>query len=380
MDGLLDRILDEYGLVVSGWSATWDPALATAFRRSPAGGYSTFWTLRDDPTDEATRLIQHKHAQALLVESADTFFTTLEEKVLSIEESRMPHPLSTSEAVASLKRFLVEERHRIRLHDLLDAEVRRQTQLLQQEAFVDESLFRRRMEQYESSMQTLLQLLAVGCFHGEEKHHSLWQSAIKQLSELYKPFQRSEALGKLQLYPACLAFFACGMAAIAGARYGTVRFLLREAKLDFSLNNSGDQRLTTSLYSSAVLGRLDGNPNLLSAAGSDQIFKALRDPLRNILPNDARYDGCFDRWEYLLSVVYFDLFRSKNLWAPRGRFMTHNNYITRGERHAVKLLARESQDRGIDWLPFRERLFEAPPYFEALSKAYADRFLPWIAL
>jgi len=35
MDALLDRILDEYGLIVCGWSAKWDKALCRAVLRCP---------------------------------------------------------------------------------------------------------------------------------------------------------------------------------------------------------------------------------------------------------------------------------------------------------------------------------------------------------
>jgi hypothetical protein len=36
IDRLLDRVLDEYGLIVCGWSADWDTALRRAFERCPS--------------------------------------------------------------------------------------------------------------------------------------------------------------------------------------------------------------------------------------------------------------------------------------------------------------------------------------------------------
>ena len=38
-NALLDRILDEYGLIVSGWSGDWDPALRSALTRAPNRRY-----------------------------------------------------------------------------------------------------------------------------------------------------------------------------------------------------------------------------------------------------------------------------------------------------------------------------------------------------
>lgn len=45
-DGLLDRILDEHGLIICGWSGEWDHALRAAFLRAPNRRYSVFWAAR----------------------------------------------------------------------------------------------------------------------------------------------------------------------------------------------------------------------------------------------------------------------------------------------------------------------------------------------
>ena len=47
-DDLLDRIFDEYGLVVCGWSSESDEALAAAMSRSTSRRFTTFWTKKDD--------------------------------------------------------------------------------------------------------------------------------------------------------------------------------------------------------------------------------------------------------------------------------------------------------------------------------------------
>jgi hypothetical protein len=47
-DLLLDRALDEYGLVVCGWSATWDDALRTAIMRCPSRRFTAYWATRGD--------------------------------------------------------------------------------------------------------------------------------------------------------------------------------------------------------------------------------------------------------------------------------------------------------------------------------------------
>jgi SIR2-like domain len=43
MNGLLDRIIDEHGLILCGWSGDWDPASRAAIMRAPNRRYPTYW-------------------------------------------------------------------------------------------------------------------------------------------------------------------------------------------------------------------------------------------------------------------------------------------------------------------------------------------------
>src|SRR5207248_9687258 len=46
LNALIDRILDEYGLIVCGWSAAWDIALREAVERCGSRRFTTYWTTR----------------------------------------------------------------------------------------------------------------------------------------------------------------------------------------------------------------------------------------------------------------------------------------------------------------------------------------------
>jgi len=70
MDQLLDRIFDEYGLVVCGWSATWDKALCRAVLRCPNRRFTTFWARRARLSAEARALVNHRQAIELTIDSA----------------------------------------------------------------------------------------------------------------------------------------------------------------------------------------------------------------------------------------------------------------------------------------------------------------------
>src|SRR5208282_5903470 len=89
-DKLLDRVFDEYGLIICGWSATWDVALRSALLRSASRRYSATWATRGNLSPEANTLIAFRRASVLEIESADRFLSLLAEKV---ERSRDLAPL-----------------------------------------------------------------------------------------------------------------------------------------------------------------------------------------------------------------------------------------------------------------------------------------------
>ena len=125
MNTLLDRIFDEYGLIVCGWSGESDRALCAALQRRRSLRYTTYWTVRDHVKDEAQRLIDHLKAETIQISGADSFFRNLSESVKAIEDTAQPHPLSAQVAEATVKRYVVDDRYRILLTDLVMREVTR---------------------------------------------------------------------------------------------------------------------------------------------------------------------------------------------------------------------------------------------------------------
>ena len=68
VDGLLDRIFDEFGLIVCGWSAEWDGALRNAIMRAQSRRFTTYWTSMGNPGDAAQRLIAHRKAELVSID------------------------------------------------------------------------------------------------------------------------------------------------------------------------------------------------------------------------------------------------------------------------------------------------------------------------
>ena len=84
VDELLDRIIEEHGFIVCGWSAAWDTALRRAFERSKSRRYTTYWADVVPPGEHASHLIELLHGEFVHVKGADPFFTDMVVKLKSL--------------------------------------------------------------------------------------------------------------------------------------------------------------------------------------------------------------------------------------------------------------------------------------------------------
>ncbi len=97
---LLDRVFDDYGLIVVGWSAEYDTALVEALESAPSRRYPTFWaTFHGDLKEPARRLIAHRQACVIDTAGADEFLDDLVQKVIRLDQvaqrRNRPTPLRT---------------------------------------------------------------------------------------------------------------------------------------------------------------------------------------------------------------------------------------------------------------------------------------------
>jgi hypothetical protein len=97
---LLMRVFDEYGLIVVGWSAEYDKALAAAISGTLGRRYPTYWTLFDDePSEPARRLIDRREATVVKTTGASEFFVDIAQRIARLDRRArrkgQPAPLRT---------------------------------------------------------------------------------------------------------------------------------------------------------------------------------------------------------------------------------------------------------------------------------------------
>jgi hypothetical protein len=221
MDAFLGRVFDEFGLVTCGWSGDWDTALRVNIERAPTRRYSMFWASRGEPSQAAKDLIARRGGLTLPINDADSFFDHLQTKIESIEEFSKPHPLSKDIAVASVKRFLSDSQHRIRLADLIENLGKALSTRLRAGPFADVSTnpdretITQKVRTYES-MATTLTAVALTC--GKWGDESVAKVLGRSLDRIYAARQNSglSLWLNFQNYPATLVAYA----ALLGASLG----------------------------------------------------------------------------------------------------------------------------------------------------------------
>lgn len=329
--GFLRRVLDEFGLVVCGWSAQYDVALRNALLKCPSRRYTTYWTRYQGQLDErAERLVKQRDAVVIDIEDANRFFRGLTAKVEALETLQSPHPLSVEAAVASAKN-LIARKERGQLEELVLDEVERvRTRVTgpelapgRQPGQTDDGIWLAHLKRYESAMHTLCHLLATIAWLDPGEHADLVTMAIEKLA--VAPSQSGlYSLVSLQLYPPLLAMYAAGVASTG--TLGSRRFRHLHAVLVAPQRRDPEKRGPVVSYATPieVLGdqakMLFENGQHVFTPQSNYVHDVLRDILRRYLVSDAEFDRAFDVFEFMLGMVRAH-FREHNSWYPMGAFI-----------------------------------------------------------
>jgi hypothetical protein len=386
LNALLNRIFDEFGLIICGWSATWDTALRGAILSSPNRRYSVTWANKGQMSPEATELVRFKGASVIEIESADDFFSSTAEKLDALERFNSPHPISTAIAVASLKKYLVEDRFRIELSELLSKEAERQISNLQN-AFGESRIFSSEefvegIRRCEQSLQTLIAVIANGAFWGRSEHSEVWLRTIVRMLDIPQDRSGYTILQNVRRYPACILLYAAGISAVASDSYETLERIVKYRRMN--TEDQFDERdvpFVDKLTAQAVL-----DPDVLKKAlgnnyrtpSSERLYALLRDPLRSIIPSDSQYDDAFDRFEYLLALVVCDERMKANRsspFGPIGRFgwkRSSNSY----SRPKISVVFQREQDaEGAAWGPIKSGIFTNAERYAEVEKEFLEKVL-----
>ena len=324
-DTLLDRIFDEHGLIVCGWSGDWDHALRTAIMRSPARRYTMFWAVLGKPRAAAADLIKHRDGRLVPITDADVFFTTIRDRIETLAQTHRRDPQNVDLLVNTAKRYLEKSEYRIRLDELLTSEAYSLLKNLEAAALPargnwSPEEFRRRVAVYEVATEPLARIAGVLGRWGDGGEFKTMMDIIRSVhSHASQEGSGLVAWLALRSYPAVLLVTAYGIGLVRGERWHTLHLLLTE-----TIENrvrSKLQRIVEELFLWSWKG--GDNNYWKTLEGFERRKTALSDYLCGlftewsgsfvgIVPN---FEQLYETWEIIGSLTYCERYGLADLQA-----------------------------------------------------------------
>ena len=321
LNQLLDQILNEFGLIVCGWSAESDKALCDAIYRARNRRYTTFWTVRSVLNDTANKLVNHLEAKEIRITEADQFFSNLYENVRSLEELDKPHPVSTQLTVARLKRYLPDPKDQIQLADLVDEVVEQAWEAITAPSLEDESDNDSRTKEdqirlYDASCSTLTAIASIGGYYALDEHHPIWIRALQRLAVNKTPdYNLSSALYG---YPVGLVMYALGLGTVKSEDFELLGKVLKTTVKRKDSSNVHIVELIGEIHKIYEGRYLESN----SDTTNKHIHDVLRPNTLQIIPDNDEYEYVIDMLEVLIGLCYLDckMDNSTIAWSPPGAY------------------------------------------------------------
>ncbi|WP_200276774.1 SIR2 family protein [Rhodovulum adriaticum] len=348
-DGLLDRIIDEHGLVVCGWSGEWDHALRASILRAPARRYPLFWATRGGRLgDGAQEIADHRDARIIPIDDADRFFTGLEQRVETLARTHRQNPVSVDLLVNAAKRYLAKPEQRIQLDELFTTETRNLIEKIEAAGLAPQGQFsadefQRRIALYESFAEPLARMAGVLGRWGDGSEFSLIGDVIKGLcAHADREGAGLKVWLVIRTYPAVLAMTGYGLGLVRAGRWRELHrlFSLPVNKRHDPETKRAVQRLFLWAWEGGnndywkQLEGLDDRKTALSDHLCD-LFAAWSKSFVGVLPD---FERLYESWEILGSLTHLECAEKDELdaalaeeprngwiWCPVGRSGWHHD-------------------------------------------------------
>jgi hypothetical protein len=314
VDKYLDRVLDEFGLIICGWSAEYDTALRNALYRRKSRRFSTYWTVKGKLCEDAIRLSNHLKTEQIPIDSANQFFTQLLEKIEALRDIEKPHPLTLPLAIATTKKYLSEDKYRIKLYDFVSEEVQRIYYNFSSERFANaennltKETLQKSLQEYKELLVILIGILNTITYFDKGQYSNLIKLTMERLIPKKSTTREYYSLAR---YPLVILSYSIGIIALERKNYKNLAALL----LCFHFKDYNEKKHIIEIINSQSVFtdkwikwlptyQYNGIPH---TPVNDYFFSDVREIIVKYLPDDKKYEEFFDIFEYLTGLIYLDI-------------------------------------------------------------------------
>lgn len=319
----LKFIFENFGLIVSGWSAKWDVALKQILQDSNKYRFSSFFTYLETPETELAELSKLRNGKLIKIKNADVFFSELAENIEALETGEKNNPISKPIALARLKKYIVKDDLRIHLYELLKSQMEIDYQFINNQPLplpTFESV-KAKIDFAISRMDLLSALLIEGIHWGSSIHYDLWINTISKFAHPLKQNTSYAIYSGLAYFPSLLLFYAAGLTAVFKQNFSFLQKLF--SITIFNPYNEGERvNILTNVNPNTImeleqLRKVLGNRQHVPM--SELIYNTLKPYFDNRVTDDKEYDEIFDHFELLLGLQYIHKIGKE--WFPKGRYI-----------------------------------------------------------
>lgn len=375
----LSFIFNNFGIITCGWSAQWDQGIKEILYSSESRRYSSFFTYVHSCSQQLEELAAARSGKTICIESADIFFSEIDERISALERLDGAHPLSKDIAIARAKKYLSVPIDYISLNDLLESETKRAKTIIDSNIDINAEMFSDNfMENIRlghNASETFIGIVT------EIAHWSKGPEIIKIACESIKRLAqipcnvtsyRSDALYSYQLSFFITIYAIC----FAAVKYENYTLLWAIATIKIPKFFSREQHYIIDVLYNDYSARSDLINSLFHkqyhTPQSTIIHQCLEPYFTTICLNKDEADTEFDKLEYFISLLYSTLLPDRLMgWVPPGEYIWRET-LYRNE--LFKEYFNEANEQKNEWAPIKAGMFNGQYEIYEKAKSEADEF------
>ena len=323
MNGLLDQVFDNFGLVVVGWSGEWDTALRSAILRAPTRRYPLYWAARGDVGGLAQDLLDQRGGRSFPIADADSFFSMLENTIEALRQASRPHPQSISTAIALAKRYCRDDKFAMEWAEFLHAEVEKTRSYVAGSKYPTIRPSKETLNEITNAFMLMTEIIRGACLvcgrWGTNQANLAVIRVIRDLNFADISKANYPSHNDLQKYAATICFYWNLVGLVDRGDWPAIKALfLAELKFIWDTPNFVSA-LPPSAYEKVKWDFLSIDERQIAPA-SDYLYVKLKYDSKYILANEVQADDLFDQAELFITLE--SAHQHKNVWITRGRFLS----------------------------------------------------------
>ncbi|MGG1679521.1 SIR2 family protein [Neobacillus sp. NRS-1170] len=321
---ILEKIFDEYGLIISGWSAEWDTALRDTIKSVKGRRYSWYWhAFSTEINEKARELVNFRDASIIIdSEGADHFFNSLLENVESINKVKRVNPESLQVKIKSLQKYLLNQQD-MEISQLIGHETKNILDYfnnINYHQHVSKEIVRQYVEELNEKVKPLSVLLFLLSYDVKtNKQEQLIIETIERLTSFKHDGQIR--LLNLQQLPLQIILYSIGIALVKSQNYELLNKVFVKPKARDRIHNRLDFMTFSSPYRG--LGELFNflySPTNFHLPMEEFMNQYLENVLvaTQLIFDKIEFEIYYDFFEFIRCIKY--RYHGKGGYYPSGRF------------------------------------------------------------